>query len=64
MPTATPPIGVEAFQSAKFGPGSGLILLDDVNCIGNEGRLIDCRHRGIGTHNCIHFEDAGARCKN
>ena len=43
--------------------GSGPILLDDVQCLGTESRLLDCTHREpVGSHNCSHFEDAGARC--
>ena len=50
-----------------FGEGTGPIYLDDVQCRGNENRLIDCPRRGwartIGNHNCLHLEDAGARCR-
>ena len=31
-------------------------------CTGSESRLIDCRHSGIGVHNCDHTDDAGLRC--
>ena len=48
--------------NAAFGQGTGPILIDDVGCAGTENRLIDCSHIGIGTHNCAHFEDAGATC--
>ena len=42
--------------------GTGLIVLDDLNCTGSEPRLIDCPHRGLGSHNCSHSDDAGVRC--
>ena len=45
-----------------FPDGTGQILLDDVQCIGNETRLTDCPARPIGQANCAHFEDAGVRC--
>ncbi|XP_041470836.1 scavenger receptor cysteine-rich domain-containing group B protein-like [Lytechinus variegatus] len=53
---------VRAASSAAFGEGSGSILLDDVNCIGNEDNLGECSHRGYGIHNCGHSEDAGVVC--
>ena len=42
--------------------GTGSIFLDDVSCIGNESRLIDCSHNGLGVHDCTHADDAGVRC--
>ena len=42
--------------------GSGQIVLDDVRCIGNESRLVNCPHNGLGNHNCGHSEDAGVSC--
>lgn len=53
-------IGAIAIYS--FSGGTGSIYLDNVHCSGNELRLIDCPHNGIGTHNCVHSEDAGVRC--
>ena len=46
----------------SFPGGTGSIFLDDVNCTGSETMLIDCSHRGIGVHSCVHSEDAGVRC--
>ena len=43
-------------------PGRGLILLDDVNCFGNESSLLNCEHSGIGISNCDHSKDAGVNC--
>ena len=55
-------IATAANGLATYGQGSGPILLDDLACTGTETRLIDCPHNGVGTHNCAHFEDAGAVC--
>ena len=54
---------VTATFSANFGEGTGPILLDDLQCSGEESNLFDCVHRGIGSHNCGHAEDAGVRCQ-
>ena len=54
--------GAMSFPFAVFGPGTGLIVLDDVTCAGDESRLIDCGHDGFGVHSCSHMEDVGVRC--
>ncbi|XP_017542517.2 sialoadhesin-like [Pygocentrus nattereri] len=53
---------VSAPHSAHFGQGSEPILLDNVGCSGTESNLTQCSHRGFGTHNCGHQEDAGVVC--
>ncbi|KAL1278233.1 hypothetical protein QQF64_024906, partial [Cirrhinus molitorella] len=53
---------ISAPHGAAFGQGSGLIWLDDVKCLESEGTLTQCSHRGLGTHNCNHGEDAGVVC--
>ena len=51
-----------AFVFARFGQGTGPIWLDEVDCIGTETNLTQCRHNGFGNEDCSHFEDAGVRC--
>lgn len=46
----------------KYGPGQGEIWLDDLRCTGTETDLADCRHNGIGQHNCRHGEDISIAC--
>ncbi|XP_061259752.1 putative DMBT1-like protein [Bos javanicus] len=55
---------VSALLGARFSPGAGSILLDDVNCTGSESSLAQCPHSGWFTHNCGHHEDAGVVCSD
>ncbi|KAM6973075.1 HHIP-like protein 1 [Aplochiton taeniatus] len=56
---------LKASKQSEFGEGKNLrILLDDVQCEGMEATLLDCKHTGVGTHNCAHYEDAGVICGN
>ncbi|NXL46672.1 HIPL1 protein, partial [Podilymbus podiceps] len=57
------PYVVRASKKAEFGEGTSLrILLDDVQCSGQEKTLLECAHAEVGTHNCSHEEDAGVEC--
>ena len=47
---------------ATFGRGSGPIWYDSVRCSGREANLTQCGHRGLGVHNCYHWDDAGVIC--
>ncbi|XP_041484694.1 deleted in malignant brain tumors 1 protein-like [Lytechinus variegatus] len=45
-----------------FGPGTGPILLDEVECEGTESNIGHCRRSDYETHNCDHSEDVGVSC--
>ena len=46
------------FQLESEGP----VLLDEVQCNGTEGGLLQCQARAPGEHNCFHGLDAGVFC--
>jgi len=47
-----------------YGPGTGPIWLDQLDCIGSETQLVNCSHRGWNSHNCDHSEDVSIACNN
>ena len=53
-----------AYQSTRYGQGTGPILLHNVSCFGYESSLFSCRHDGVGNKECGHSEDASVRCGN
>ena len=46
--------------------GSGVIWMDNVDCLGYESSITQCRQAGWGLGNCDpdHNEDAGVVCDN
>ena len=57
------PLGAQQYyNSAHYGQGSGLILLDDVECTGSESSLLYCKHRGFHVEDCGHHEDVSVKC--
>ena len=56
-------LGSIPVRRAGFGNGSGMIVLDDLDCSGSEGSLFDCpSDTPVLVHDCDHSEDAGVRC--
>ncbi|NXS01943.1 NETR protein, partial [Oxylabes madagascariensis] len=52
----------KAWSQAYFGEGSGPVLLDEVQCTGNELSIEQCPKSSWREHNCGHKEDAGVSC--
>jgi len=40
----------------------GSIFFDNMQCLGNESRLVNCPNTGIARYNSAHSEDAGVTC--
>ena len=53
---------VGAPRDAAFGEVSGPIWYDNMNCNGSEASLTRCAHRGLGVHDCRHWQDTGVIC--
>lgn len=53
----------QIFYRAKYGEGSGPILIDQINCPEGAKSILDCSHNRWGEHDCSHSEDAGVLCE-
>jgi len=51
-----------ALSHARFGQGSGGILLDNVYCTGSEWNIGLCWHNPWGESSCDHTQDASVVC--
>ena len=56
-------IGATVQCCSRYGFGTGDIILDNLQCSGDEDSLFHCSHNGLNIHNCIHFEDVGVTCQ-
>ncbi|XP_022378895.1 galectin-3-binding protein isoform X1 [Enhydra lutris kenyoni] len=54
----------EALGGAAFGPGTGPVMLDEVECTGTEPSLANCTSLGWLKSRCRHSQDASAVCTN
>ena len=52
-----------AYSNARFGQGTGPILMDNVACTGLETGLVNCTFDNH-TSDCRHSEDAGVQCSS
>ena len=56
-------LDVVSFVGGTFGQGTGPIHVDNLDCVGNERRMLDCLYDSH-TDDCNHSEDAGVACYN
>ena len=54
----------KARGNSYYGYAKGRIVLEDVDCDGDESRLLSCFHDRLGRSDCSHFEDVGVKCSN
>ncbi|XP_025102100.1 deleted in malignant brain tumors 1 protein-like isoform X8 [Pomacea canaliculata] len=52
----------KAVGSARYGGGSGQVVLDDISCSGEETSLEQCSSLTFYPHDCSHSSDVGVIC--
>ncbi len=53
---------VDKESEVSISQGTGRIWLDNVQCAGNEGALMNCAANSSGNHSCTHSQDVGVKC--
>ena len=48
--------------AAYYGAGNGSIIVDELNCNGNEASIENCTSNPWLSHDCSHSEDVGVDC--
>ncbi|XP_022096110.1 deleted in malignant brain tumors 1 protein-like [Acanthaster planci] len=48
----------------SFGHGEGTLVIDDLNCNGDEASILECYHNVLGLTNCNHVRDVGVICSD
>jgi len=46
----------------KYGPGEGVIWIDNAACDGSETTIVDCLSKDWSLNNCDHDEDVSISC--
>ena len=55
----------ETYKNSAFGPGTGPIWMDGLDCFGGEASLMNCHYKApLGQSRCDHTEDLGVKCIN
>ncbi|XP_052268670.1 uncharacterized protein LOC127870050 [Dreissena polymorpha] len=52
----------EVLLPSVYGPGTGIIMLDSLNCNGYEEDVANCSHDSWQSTDCSHKEDVGVNC--
>ena len=47
----------------SFGPGSGPMLLTNIQCNGDESKLLQCHTSFCSMDGCMHASDVGVVCE-
>lgn len=50
------------YRENDIDHGVGRIFIDDLDCLGTESDISECKSREWGTHNCEHEEDVVITC--